>query len=1014
MIAQENLDNISSENISSQGEILSSENSSVENFSSSSDIMSQENSSISSQESSSTQIITNSGSWVENTQNSSLSQFSQNQIEENFISSSWSFENSLESSSESYSSKNDHNFSSSLISSIFSTQSTNTNFNEDWIIKIDNENIQAELKKDWEKTLEAKTNEEKTIQTNEWIILQVQKDTSFIASWDQTIKTTDLVVENKDLNLQDQSNIEKNLWQENFWAKKIEENIITKAFEFGIPTQHLEFSKPIKILVPTDLKDWEKVVFNVKHFWEDDFWTWWISTDENSACQDWQISNPTNEWVVKDWYASFFTCWASTFTYTYSNNNVWTLCSSDINCADNSTRYFTWSFSTWVQFPTWALISKLSVDIDMKMFVWTNPQWTWTTNCFPQQKSFVLISPNWTNYNLESNSFVSSQTSCPRATLTFSDSWTNLVTTSTNVGTWTFKPVNAFSTLSWTTPFWNRVLKVSDNAASNWVEIYGFKINILTNDDNITSSICPWVWWCWLWLKSDAGYTLWTSNKLTQRTDRAKWYIYKSVASNYFTWNAWAVNFNPSLSASVSSSLLTFSWTAPNWQNRTVIAVQQSNYWWQASEILWDSSIWLRNQQWNQTWKYGITRYTVSDYLGSYWNTGYDITTYEYTNASTNWTISSIKNWVTNSSIINIWTTWATLTPKNVWNWYWWNLWEIIAYPSSMSSFEKNIIYSYLAIKYWMTLPSAQNYIFPDGSTIRNASQAWTYTKDITWIAKNNSLMLNQQKSQTINNSNWIIVEDTNISNNQSLVWWNNWASTWFSNSDIPSWVLQRTTRQRLFQEKKSDLWIVSISVPTALFWSIPADQEIVLLKDNDWIFSNSSVITWNLVWSNRVFSTSISDLDYISFWLENSKNWILCISSPDSYTNSFIVSNVNQTQNDQLDYFSLQDEKKAYSWYYTTLSVSDLTFSWQTIDVSYKANWLTLLSWNSNPWVILALSTSTYTTTTWASIFIKRDPGNNSLTWTYGSKLDLKFDIPAYTLPWSYTWQIIYTLYEN
>jgi hypothetical protein len=72
-------------------------------------------------------------------------------------------------------------------------------------------------------------------------------------------------------------------------------------------------------------------------------------------------------------------------------------------------------------------------------------------------------------------------------------------------------------------------------------------------------------------------------------------------------------------------------------------------------------------------------------------------------------------------------------------------------------------------------------------------------------------------------------------------------------------------------------------------------------------------------------------------------------------------------------------------------------------------------LSWSANPSVILDSSLNSYSSINSPVQFIQRSAWSwANIAGTYGSKIRLKMNIPAYQSIWTYTGTITYTLYEN
>lgn len=217
-------------------------------------------------------------------------------------------------------------------------------------------------------------------------------------------------------------------------------------------------------------------------------------------------------------------------------------------------------------------------------------------------------------------------------------------------------------------------------------------------------------------------------------------------------------------------------------------------------------------------------------------------------------------------------------TPLWIWwteiGWYYsysWSIAEIIVYNTAVDIAEQERIESYLAIKYWITLnqTTPRNYVLWDNWIIWNASTAWIYKNDITGIATDIISWLTQNKSQSVNNTNDIIIEDISLPSidKSSLMWANDGNNTGsFGLVDTPN-NYERLTREWRFQEKNSDIGTIKIYYPQS---GLPAwfTGTLFMFRDIDWIFgAGANTYTWVLNSGSWEFSLNINDGDYITFW---------------------------------------------------------------------------------------------------------------------------------------------------
>jgi hypothetical protein len=117
---------------------------------------------------------------------------------------------------------------------------------------------------------------------------------------------------------------------------------------------------------------------------------------------------------------------------------------------------------------------------------------------------------------------------------------------------------------------------------------------------------------------------------------------------------------------------------------------------------------------------------------------------------------------------------------------------EVIAYNNLPTVTVINTTESYLALKYGITLDqtTARNYVLSNNGTVWNATTAGAYKNNIAGIARDVIYSLNQVKSQSINNTSDLIVEDVSLplGDKSALIWaHDNGSVSAFSTTDIPS-----------------------------------------------------------------------------------------------------------------------------------------------------------------------------------------------------------------------------------
>lgn len=164
-------------------------------------------------------------------------------------------------------------------------------------------------------------------------------------------------------------------------------------------------------------------------------------------------------------------------------------------------------------------------------------------------------------------------------------------------------------------------------------------------------------------------------------------------------------------------------------------------------------------------------------------------------------------------------------------------------------------IESYLSIKYGITLDQSvvwwQNYIMSNDRIYWSTWVAGIYDEDIAWIARDDSMNLLQNRSQSINNTWDIIIENTEpLNNHKSLLRANNaWSTGTWTTGEVSSGISKKINRERIiFKRKNGDIGDIIITYPIAT-WLL-ATGELGLMIDNLMeILANgwTSIVTWSL-----------------------------------------------------------------------------------------------------------------------------------------------------------------------
>ena len=109
--------------------------------------------------------------------------------------------------------------------------------------------------------------------------------------------------------------------QEDQWGESqfdaIQDFVIEKLSEsefiLGDSGSHLEFAQPMRVELTTDLPEWTSVPIMVKHEWDEDYSTRWLTTNPDAECVAGISSDETAVATVTQGKIMFSSCGASTF-----------------------------------------------------------------------------------------------------------------------------------------------------------------------------------------------------------------------------------------------------------------------------------------------------------------------------------------------------------------------------------------------------------------------------------------------------------------------------------------------------------------------------------------------------------------------------------------------------------------------------------------------------------------------------------------------------------------------------
>lgn len=192
--------------------------------------------------------------------------------------------------------------------------------------------------------------------------------------------------------------------------------------------------------------------------------------------------------------------------------------------------------------------------------------------------------------------------------------------------------------------------------------------------------------------------------------------------------------------------------------------------------------------------------------------------------------------------------------------------------------------------------------------------------------------------------------------------------------------------------------------------------SENIIITNNGW--SNSFIFT-----DNGSYTFQFKDYANNTWTATALVSWIckdpVSIGWPAMISWAITVSNEFQIVEQVFpDYFRVEDPIGGDNGYYTTIAITDFSWTYGHIDsssISLKANSLNTIQWTSNPRVALNTNLTNYQSIGNPITYIKREPNTNfNITGKYWNKPRLRINIPAYTRIDDYRATLNYTLYEN
>lgn len=799
--------------------------------------------------------------------------------------------------------------------------------------------------------------------------------------------------------------------------------------DFGINWQYLNFSKAVKMSLKSDLAESENVSILVKHAWDKDFGTVWITTNNLATCLSGISDTESNTTSVSGWRVEFYTCGASTFFVstwtpatmppgcnTFTNPGWWT------GTGGLYGEYYAWYYNDVLTYFNTTAVWLTRID-PLISFLWDSsssrwniipPAW-WSTSNYDnysvRRRWSLYIATGWTYTFWISNAddatylWLDTPALTPTTSNVFINAW------------WLHSPTTYTKSTYLNTWYVNLAMFYGENGWDNtvWLERQwpGFARQYIPTK-NLCSAVInskpAWVYGCNLWLKANKWFTTSTSSPYAVwRDDSGFWSDSQNTisAATSPTYLANQRNFNPIIRfqwVSGTPKYLIWTKTAITTNNISSFIVQKTrNTAWQfwkllylydntdptASSVNWANRLeafmtyaWLWTDR-IATIRANNLQWYVNNILNKTSILSTHFTTWNQNKFYSNWVNTINASYSTQNLTYNAYILWYGIGAFPAWDFTDSDIAEVITCDSDLSSSgnARNKIESYLAIKYWITLDQTtpQSYVLTT-ITWRNAWTALVYNKNIAWIAMDSDTDLYQPKSQSIDDTWDIIVESVNpISNKKTLIRWNDsWDKTTRTTTDAPTWY-RRIARERQFQELNWDLWNTNIYIPANSLPAISWSSTIVMLVNNSSTFAtNSTIVTWSLMSWNRVFTTNIANLQYITF-----ANFF---NSPPIVNNDTWFTQKNSTW---LYIPVLANDYDPNTW--DTLSITWLTSpaTWWTVSIlwsgvifvpSTNRCWVTSFTYMAQD-QLLAVSTWTAT----VNVYVNCPPVavNDVFTWT-------------------------------
>jgi cysteine-rich repeat protein len=735
------------------------------------------------------------------------------------------------------------------------------------------------------------------------------------------------------------------------------------SFEFGLPGEHLLFSAPVMIEYAMPFPDGTKIEISTYHAGDTAVWDDGLATQAWADCIDnGDTTQPGNVATVIWGRARFYTCGASTFFFTY------TWGANTGNFVDNGTLGKTVTITTW-DVGTWFTIQKLIVIVDFQPIDSENPLVYWTTNAYSSEKSFTITSPGGTTRTLVAAWGYTNDGPAVKVRAVFDDQATGGIGALPATGT--FLPNQTLSVYSGVNPVGTWTLTMWDNANQDGVILRWFQLqmaNVWCGDGTtLSGEACD-----------DGNNTNGDGCGLSCTVEPG--YTCTRASPSVCTPTVGATGLRLRLDGSSSgTTFFDVAWSGFHWSGFNGVTTGVIN----GETYMCFNGVNTYIQV--NTWLITAYPFTMSAWVRT-------------ASTAINGGIISLANSAATNVMYNL--EHNNTTPRT-------KAQNTVARLANGTT-AMNTTDWYLLTARYVNTTSRQIFV--------NGIQEWTNANNVAFNAAVNRINIGRFADSTPTNYFSGCVDDVRV-----------YASS-LSTGQIYDLYARPATLTTSTTTNSSPL------LTGTMLWTL--DRIRLTISGTNYTWANLWNGTWTLTWGQ--ISPALTSGTYtVTMLVTNPYNRAVTytgyfIYSPPPVSGSVSISstgtiifpdmtteNYFQTGNvNSSDYLSVTDTLGASSGYYTTLQITALSGVYTNIPTSriaWQATGVILLSGSANPAVTLGSAFTSFSYATGTATFLKRDAGTGAgIYGTYGSILQLRVDIPAYSIPDVYSGTLTYTLFEN